>query len=223
MDDAREVDGGTEAAGAGGSRSAVGVKLPNGWDTVTDLLRRLEMGQADMQQALGPQYLLFECGGIPCAVPLTELREVLKEVPRTIPLPSVPEWMVGIFPIRSEILALVDPLPALCGGRDAEGESAGTGALPGPTVGRGATLIIGAGERSLALVVDSYGGTVTIEGREMDTRQQAISATGLPVMPRYVAAMYTLADSGQRHAVLRVDLLLDDLISALEKAEARYG
>jgi chemotaxis signal transduction protein len=181
------------------------------------------MGQADMQQALGPQYLLFECGSIPCAVPLTELREVLKEMPRTIPLPSVPDWMVGLFPMRSEILALVDPLPALCGGLDAEGESARAGAVPRPTVGRGTTLIVGAGERSLALVVDNYGGTVTIEGHEMDTRQQAIIAAGLPIIPRYMAAMYTLADSGQRHAVLRVDLLLADLIGALEKAEARYG
>jgi chemotaxis signal transduction protein len=218
MGDAHDRVTSTDLAG-----SAVRVKLPDGWDTVTDLLRRLEVGQADMQQALGPQYLLFECSGTKCAVPLIDLREVLKNIPRTIPLPSVPDWMAGIFPIRSEILALVDPLPALYGGLAAGGESAHLESIPRPQFRRGAALIVGSAERSLALIVDGYGGTVTIEEHELDTSEQTISALGLPIIPRYLAGMYMVANTGDHYAVLRVDHLLADLIDALEEVEARYG
>jgi chemotaxis signal transduction protein len=59
--------------------------------------------------------LLFVCAGVPCAAPLAELREALPTLPRTTPLPFSPPWLLGLFPLRTEIIGLVDPVPMLTG------------------------------------------------------------------------------------------------------------
>jgi len=197
--------------------------MPAGDQTaLDDMLRRLELGQATTQaEAFEPQYLLFECGHINCAVPLADLREVRNTVPRTIPLPGSPDWMLGIFPVRSEMLALVDPIPALFG--RLEQTVAPVGPLPAPALERASVMIVGTGERSLAFVVDSYSGTPTGHGHELDTSAQMLVRTGLPFVARYVAGIYAPADTDRRYAVLEADHLLSDLIAALEEADESYG
>jgi chemotaxis signal transduction protein len=186
------------------------------------MLQRLELGQFAAQGAFEPQYLLFECGGIDCAVPLAELREVRNAIPRTIPLPGSPDWMLGIFPVRSEMLALVDPIPALFGELE-QASPARTAQLPAPDLEHASVLIIGTGERSLALVIDRYSGTPTIPSQELDPSAQTLASTGLPIAAHYVIGIFRPADAGRTYMVLHADHLLSDLIAALEEADESNG
>lgn len=70
---------------------------------------------AEGQERAGTEHLLFVCAGVPCAAPLAELREALPTMPQTIPLPFSPPWLLGLFPLRTEIIGLVDPTPLLLG------------------------------------------------------------------------------------------------------------
>ncbi len=193
-----------------------------GTSSLDDLLHRLQAGQADPQTAAGPQYLLFQVGGLRCAGPLTALREVLRDVPRTIPLPNSPEWMFGIFPSRSEMLALVDPVPVLVGG-----------SAPGPTsradrlgVAEGAgpsVLVVSADEQSVALLVDSYGETATIMDHELLATSEAGIAAEQTVAQRYIAGFYRPDDSEQSFVALDTGNLLADLTSALREGDESVG
>jgi len=76
----------------------------------------LTLGQpAESQERAGIEHLLFVCAGVPCAAPLAELREALPTMPRTTQLPFSPPWLLGLFPLRTEIIGLVDPTPLLTG------------------------------------------------------------------------------------------------------------
>lgn len=189
---------------------------------VDDMLRRLELGQSAAQGTFEPQYLLFECGGIDCTVPLAELREVRNGIPRTIPLPGSPDWMLGIFPVRSEMLALVDPIPALFGCLE-QAVPALPVRQPAPDLERASVLIMGTGERSLALVVDTYSGTPTIHSHELDLSAQTLASPELPIDARYVSGIYRPADTDRTYVVLQADHLLSDLIAALEEADESNG
>lgn len=67
------------------------------------------------QERVGAEHLLFVCAGVPCAAPLAELREALPTMPHTTQLPFSPPWLLGLFPLRTEIIGLVDPVPLLTG------------------------------------------------------------------------------------------------------------
>jgi len=77
----------------------------------------LALGQppTEEQERAGVEHLLFVCAGVPCAAPLADLREALPIMPRTTPLPFSPPWLLGLFPLRTEIIGLVDPVPLLTG------------------------------------------------------------------------------------------------------------
>ena len=84
-------------------------------------------------------------------------------------------------------------------------------------------LIIGTGERSLALVIDTYSGTPTIPSHELDISAQTLGSTGLPIAARYVAGLYRRADAERTYVVLQADRVLSDLIAALEEADESNG
>jgi chemotaxis signal transduction protein len=185
-------------------------------------MRRLQAGQTDGMRSAGPQYLLFECGGVSCMLPLEHLREVLNDIPRTIPLPNSPDWLLGIFPIRTEMLGLVDPMPALLGQFEGTGGSEATAdLLPGHA--RTSVLVIGTGERALALAVDVYGDMTTIQSHELETTPEAIEAARVPILPRYIAAIYKPVDTDRCYVMLHAGRLLSDLVSALQEADEAYG
>src|SRR5260370_6355396 len=112
--------------------------------------------------ASGTEHLLFVCADIRCALPLMALREVLPSVPHVVPLPFSPDWMLGIFPLRSEMMGIADPAPLLFGHADdavraahlsppaPHGEN-GSPLRPGPP--RTPVLVIGTEARALALAV----------------------------------------------------------------------
>jgi chemotaxis signal transduction protein len=111
-------------------------------------LRRQTAEEPPQPVPEGQEYLLFTCGGHSCAVALRDLREVLATVPRTVPLPFSPAWMLGIFPLRAELVGLVDPAPVLFGGTRPPD--------PDPP-GFSAVLVAGEGEASLGLAVAAVG------------------------------------------------------------------
>jgi chemotaxis signal transduction protein len=78
-----------------------------------DLLQRIAHGVQPGDGRTGAQYLLFRCGQTPCAVALTDLREVLPALPAAVAMPFSPPWLLGLFPLRAELLGLVDPAPLL--------------------------------------------------------------------------------------------------------------
>src|SRR5262249_13395582 len=60
-------------------------------------------------------HLRFRVASSSCLLPLDRLGGVLAERPRLIHLPYSPEWMLGVFPHRTGLVALVDPVPVLTG------------------------------------------------------------------------------------------------------------
>jgi chemotaxis signal transduction protein len=78
-----------------------------------ELLQRVAHGEPTVDERAGTQYLLFRCGQTPCAVALVELREVLPKLPAVVGMPYSPPWLRGLFPLRAELLGLVDPAPLL--------------------------------------------------------------------------------------------------------------
>lgn len=192
------------------------------------LLETAQTGELPTQLPTGTGYLLFVCAGEECAVPLSALREVLPSVPRAVYLPFSPEWMLGIFPLRNEMLGLVDPVPLLTR-RDtpSSGETSVSRSMPeswplrdgaGMAAGRtpATALVVGSADRCLAWAVESVGDIAMVQDAEL----LEVDASDLPNLPferRYVAHRYTPVGSATPIFVLDAEALLTDLLDALEK------
>ena len=174
--------------------------------------------------AAEPGYLLFRCAGVDCAVPLVALREVLPRCPAALPLPHSPEWLLGVFALRAELVGLADPAPLLVG---AASDYSGSQA-------HGAALLAGDKERVLAWAVESIGATAPLTheaGEEGDGGQPVASVARVPpdivdeqgtldASGPVVVAAYSLGEiaaSGKRYAVIDVGALLADMLHALEE------
>lgn len=177
--------------------------------------------------AAEPGYLLFRCAGVDCAVPLVALREVLPRCPDALPLPHSPEWLLGVFALRAELVGLADPAPLLFG---AAGDHAGPQA-------HGAALLAGNDEHVLAWAVESIGATAPLTqeayeegGGDRPAVSVAEMRSDIPGVPGMldvqgpsVAALYSageIAASGQRYAVIDVGALLADMLRELEERPA---
>ena len=207
-------------------------------ELMEQLLAATQSGDITFEPAAGTELLVFWCRGIPCALPLTALREVLPAVPSAVYLPFSPAWMLGIFPLRNELVGLVDPAPLLCGPAAAtlarfSDQGADPAAsfvdLPGMRPVRTA-LVVGAQDRCLAWVVDAVGEIANApdESLQVVTESSGLAPdsplAGTPILPRYIAGVYTGPTTGQDCVVLRADALLDDLLIALaEGGDASHG
>lgn len=182
---------------------------------------------ASRPAAAEPGYLLFRCAGVDCAVPLVALREVLPHCPDALPLPHSPEWLLGVFALRAELVGLADPAPLLFG---AAGDHAGPQA-------HSAALLAGHNERVLAWAVESIGATAPLTQEAVEEGggdRPAVSIAEIPpdtldvpgtldAPGPIVAAAYgagEIAASGQRYAVIDVGALLADMLRALEERPA---
>lgn len=185
-------------------------------------------GDAPEEEA-GLDVLLFTCAGVPCAVPLTALREVQPSLPRTVALPHSPPWMLGVFPHHTEMIGLADPSPLLLG-RPADAEYVphlaargvrltGTPMQNPPLLCM--ALLIGDGTRSLALAVNAIGAIVRARAEDLVSSVYLLEEVGIHIVARYVAGAFMPRGSSERYAALRIDLLLDDLLGALDDEEAR--
>jgi chemotaxis signal transduction protein len=171
------------------------------------LRQRVQPGEATAEVDAGSQYLLFTCGGVRCAVALRTLREVLSHVPTTVPLPHSPPWTVGMFALRSELIALVDPAPALLGATPGEARAPVS-----------AVLLVGSGPRTLGWTVGDVGAIAAVRPEEI-----APAPRSAPVWERYALGVCAPATGEGTAILLDADRLLDDLLNELEEREQRNG
>jgi chemotaxis signal transduction protein len=180
----------------------------------------------------GTEYLLFACADVPSAVPLKALREVRPSLPQVVPLPFSPDWLIGIFPLRTQLIALVDPAPLLLGrpadhaaswlmprrSRTSLYERRVTAPLANPLFPTTA-LLVGEGEKVLALAVTAVSDIVVIP----DEQIMSSTAMDIPMPARYVTGIYQPVQGEPSYLVLNVELVLADLLSGLEEKEPDYG
>lgn len=197
-------------------------------------LERAEAGQTLAPDlAGGEEYLLFWLGETPYLVRLADLREVLPSLPPHIALPFSPQWLWGLFPLRAELVALVDPTPILLHGPAAaqhmtRATSASQPAVPasalgGPTTPR--ALVVGEGDHLLALVADRIGeiyllGPDAAEGVGDDGQARPTAANIAGALPAYVAGAYPIAGLNRPALALRIAQVCDDIFAAIEERPA---
>lgn len=200
-------------------------------ERMEQLLTSTYSGDITVEPHDGTELLLFWCRGVQCALPLTSLREVLPEAPVPVYLPFSPAWMLGIFPLRNELVGLVDPAALLLSGDGisaanpdivVDDPSASFVGLPGARSAQTA-ILVGSEGRCLAWIVDGVGEIAHAQDDQICQSPDAGSA-GLSIMPRYVAGMYRAPDAPSESVVLRAEALLDDMLAALtEGGEPRHG
>ncbi len=71
----------------------------------------------------GARHIVFELAGSPYAVPIENVREVVRPS-RPTPVPGLPEWMPGVANVRGDIVSIVD-LPLFLGVQNATAEHRG--------------------------------------------------------------------------------------------------
>ncbi|HEX8036986.1 MAG TPA: chemotaxis protein CheW [Ktedonobacterales bacterium] len=182
------------------------------------LLLQAQTGELPFEELGGTEYLLFTCGGVDCGVPLAALREVVPALPQVAPLPASPEWMMGIFALRTEMIALIDPVPMLLDSAEAHADPHHF-TLSQPTsesIPRSA-LIVGTGERCLAWAIALVGDIVRLDDDMIAPHTRETTAGAGEVRERYVAGDYVIPRSGRRYTLLQTDLVLDDVLHALEE------
>lgn len=180
----------------------------------------------------GDEHLLFLCAGVPCAAPLQALREVMLSSPRPVFLPFSPPWLLGVCPLRMELVGLVDPAPMLLGDRgdgspvwpiDGATSAVSNGVAARDGVGSVPTLVVSGVECALGWVVQAVGDIARIVPEEIVTEPEQIADARLPFVARYVRGIYTPPQSDQRHIVLNVQRLMGDLVAAMREKEHDRG
>jgi chemotaxis signal transduction protein len=201
-------------------------------------LEQVKRGAAPVATPEGDPYLLFTCADVACAAPLTQFREVLPTLPTTVALPLSPPWMLGFFALHTELIGLVDPAPFLFDAPELASLSRsrarnGRIIIPGSSTTSGenwrlaipesgpTALIIGTGERMLALAVGAVGDMAYVQPGEVHNEIGEIGAVASARTPaaRFQAGIYTAPDSQTAFHVLNVDALLDTLMAALMRVE----
>ncbi len=203
-------------------------------EALEQLLQSAQSATGAPEPRAGTEYLLFACADVPCAVPLTALREVLVSVPQTVALPHSPDWLLGIFPRRSEILGLVDPAPMLLG-RSGTAPSLAPNGLPatitservaaeaGGVAAERWALVIEISGRSLAWVVRGVGDIALVQDSELDEASDPAHQGALQVREQYVTGVYRYPGSEDRFVILRTEQVLDDLLAALEESDDHHA
>ncbi len=198
------------------------------------LMLQAQTGEAPFEELTGIEYLLFTCGGVGCGVPLAALREVLPALPQVAPLPASPEWMMGIFALRVEMIALVDPAPIVLDHAAAHSTPHPSPAyrsstpVPPSTPSHDrfqassshipqAALIVGSGERCLAWAISLVGDLVRLEDHEIRPHTHDATDDAKRVRERYILGDYIVPENGRRYTLLNAELVLDDVLHELEE------
>lgn len=178
--------------------------------TMERLLTHAAGMSAPAAEQIGVECLLFTCGEARCAAALHHLREVLPALPTAVALPFSHAWLLGVFPLRTELLALVDPRHLLLG-PDGSLDSAGAAR---PTT----ALIVGEGNALLGLAVATTG-AIAVE-RPDEIVPAPVRAGAQPqIAPPYATGRYVRA-GGEPHAVIDMPRLVADLLVALTEGGA---
>jgi chemotaxis signal transduction protein len=164
-----------------------------------------------------PEFLTFTCDGLACAAQLTNIREALLSVPAIASLPDSPGWFLGVFQLRSEILGAADLRPLLLGQAVSAADAFGYGASLSLT-GHEHAMVVGTGIESLALVVEGIGDVLALRAHEILRDLVDHPAFG-PIAPRYRLGLLAPDGMQTRFALVALDTLLDDMLSALTDPE----
>ncbi|HEY7851186.1 MAG TPA: chemotaxis protein CheW [Ktedonobacterales bacterium] len=204
------------------------------------LLRVLERAEAGLtltpDPAEGEEYLLFWLSEAPYLVRLADLREVLPGLPRHVALPFSPQWLWGVFPLRTELVALVDPSPTLLHGPEAARRMtraehlrpASANALIGQ-VETPRALIVGEGDHLLALVADRIGDICLLRAEDAEDAGEADDgkppartgrASAAAALPAYVAGAYPIAGLNRPALALHIAQVCGDIFAAIEERSA---
>ena len=179
---------------------------------------------------LEDERLVVWLGDAPYLVRLPTLREVLFTVPPFIALPFSPPWLWGIFPLRTDLVPLCDPVPMLMRGPGADSAAlaAASSAMPSamPSVVSSATrstlpeepqaIVVGEGERLIALLVQRIGEIRSLQPGEVQPLHPGAMPAGAP-LPRYLPGSVVTPELGRNALALDVACLADDMLSALEE------
>lgn len=194
------------------SGSLVGISEPPGVASVerqleARLSRILDGGSEHTDLA---ERLLFWIDDKPYSAALTSLWEALPAIPKTAPLPFSPSWLVGLFPLRTDLVTLIDPRPLLENGM---GEATTRGTLASP--GGEQALLIGETGRLIAFVVDRIGDIVKVSGTVAPLREEEAAERGISA--GYVEGTYPFDNDGHESAIaLNLAALYEDVIGKLE-------
>ncbi len=206
-------------------------------DEQSDALEQPHRAADSVTPPTGDPYLLFTCADVACAAPLTHFREVLPTLPTTVALPFSPSWVLGFFAFHTDLVGLVDPAPFLFADPEMTGISRararngriivpGLAASPNNALRQGApesgptAVVVGVGERTLALAVSSVGDIAYMGKDDLDTAPVLTAPARVPV-ERFRAGSFTLRDSQPAYQVLKINALLDTLLDSLMSVEAR--
>jgi chemotaxis signal transduction protein len=173
-----------------------------------ELLQRIAHGEQPGDGRAGTQFLLFRCGQTPCAVVLTELREVLPVLPAAVAMPFSPPWLLGLFPLRAELLGLVDPAPLLLSSNGQASYEASALAM---------ALIAEQDGVALGLAVAAVGDIALVPAEEVvPITPAAVTA----VAPEYALGIYVSPRGGTPYTVVDLRRLVADLLAALREDAA---
>ena len=160
------------------------------------------------------ELLLCHFHHLPCAIAAHELREALPAPPAAVALPFSPPWLLGVFPWRTELAALLDPAPILLSAPSAPGVPALESA---PFV---AVLIAGEDERLLGLAVTRLGDRATLRAAAITQTPPAGAALAASPFVRGWYAPDGPADT--TYAVLDLPVFASACLLLLEH-EAAHG
>jgi chemotaxis signal transduction protein len=123
---------------------------------IANIQRRLEerltgLNQGADERIESPGRLLFWIEGIPYSTALSALRGALPSLPEITPLPMSPTWLVGLFPLRTDLVTLINLTVALRDGPTVAPENEASGAVAQHA------LLIGESGRLMAFLVDRIG------------------------------------------------------------------
>lgn len=199
------------------------------------LMAQVAEGLPSLDVPRGTDLLLLLSGSVPCAAPLASLREIIPHLPTYAMLPSSPAWLLGVFPLRTEMLGLVDPAPQLLGIAASENyvpivaarHQPATMLFPSPPagpLGLSMTIVAGEGTRQLGLAVSAVGDLVRADDTEIAADGQALLQATSPIHERYITGIYTPRQTQDHYTILHIERLLDDLLAALDRSEEEgYG
>jgi len=172
------------------------------------LLETLRASRGAEDEVATPQYLLYSRCGVGLAVPLTALREVLPGMPTTTPLPFSPNWLLGIFPLRNEILGLVDPAPVLFPQMDVA-EIADYAVRT--------AIVVGSDERALAWAVDTVGEIVQVADADLAALERLPER--LRDTPHYAIGSIRREEPAAEYVVLDAQAALTGMLEALQESD----
>ena len=196
-----------EAAAEGGPA------MPASGRTLSDtqierLAQRVAHGEQPDDSQVGAQYLLFRCGQTPCAVALTDLREVLPKLPAVVVMPYSPPWLLGLFPLRAELLGLADPAPLLL-------SSNGQAAYEASALSM--ALVVEHDGVALGLAVAAVGDIAHVPSDELvPITPDAVTGVTRP----YALGVYISPRGGTPYTVVDMRRLVADLLAALSEDAA---